>query len=100
MKTVEKLLKEVAGIQKDLANAHKAIDDYYTGRLLPMMGFGPYAQSNIIAGCNKRLAEIKTELINKYGFNEQDANELTREAPASGDVYEACMSFMKKMGAA
>lgn len=100
MKTVKELLKEVAGIQKDLANAHKAIDDYYTGRLLPMMGFGPYAQSEIISGCNQRLKEIKTELINKHGFDERNADELTREAPASGDVYEACMSFMKKMGAA
>lgn len=100
MKTVEELLKEVTGIQKDLENAHRAIDDYYSWRVQPMMGFGPHTQSEIISGCNKRLKEIKTELINEHGFDEQKAEELTREAPASGDVYEACMTFIKKMGAA
>ena len=100
MKTVEELLKEIQGVQASIQDAHKEIDDYYSGRnRCPMIGFGPYAQSQRIAWGRERLEELRKELI-KRGLSEERAEKITREAPASGDVYEACMEFLKEMGAA
>ena len=94
MKSVEEIRKEVERIHKSLKRAHEAIDDYYSGRnAVPMMGFGPYAQSQVIAGCNKQLAELRKELIN-LGLTDKEADEMTREEPPSGYVYEKCMEFL------
>lgn len=100
MKTVEQLMKEIQGVQASIQDAHEEIDDYYSGRnRCPMIGFGPYAQSQRIAWGRDRLEELRKELRER-GLTEEKAVEITREAPACGDVYEACMEFLKNIGAA
>ena len=99
MKKIEELLQKVQEIQKDLKDAHEQIDDYYSGRLQPIVGFGPMTYSNIIRGCLDRLTEIQHQLI-ELGMDKETAEKLCSDEPPSGDVYNDCLAFIKKMGAA
>jgi phage host-nuclease inhibitor protein Gam len=93
MEKIEEIVKEVERIQKELKMAHQAIDDYYSGKLQPMMGFGPYTQSEIISGCNARLDELKGELV-KLGISAEIATALCSDQPPTGKVYEECLAFI------
>ena len=92
-KQIEELIKEIGELKKRIERAHQAIDDFQKG--FYQMGFGPLVQSDIIAGCNARLAAIKDELKN-LGMSEEEADNLCKEPPPDGSVFKACMDFIAK----
>ena len=94
---IDEIMNEIKSTVAERNHAHDAIDDFYKLGRYAGPGFGPMGQGQIIAGCNARLEELRSELI-KAGVPERDANEAIRDEP-SGYVFEKIQEFIAKHSA-
>jgi hypothetical protein len=94
---IEEIMDAIKSTVAARNRAHEAIDDFYRFGRYDGPGFGPMGQSQIIAGCNSRLAELRNELI-KLGVPERDAYDAVADVP-SGYIFEKIQQFIAKHSA-
>lgn len=95
--TIEEIIERIKSIVAARSRAHNAIDEFYQFGRYDGPGFGPMGQSQIIAGCNSKLAELRNELI-KLGVPARDAEEAIADEP-SGFIFEKIQQFIAKHSA-
>jgi hypothetical protein len=94
---IDEIMDKIKSTVAARNRAHEAIDDFYKYGRYDGPGFGPMGQSQIIAGCNSRLAELRNELI-KLGVPARDAEEAIADEP-SGYIFEKIQEFIAKHSA-
>jgi hypothetical protein len=94
MMNIDEIMNRIKSIVDARKRAHEAIDEFYQFGRYDGPGFGPMGQSQIISGCNSKLAELRNELI-KLGVPERDAEEAIVDEP-SGFVFEKIQKFLER----